>query len=783
MTHLVVLMVCLAVVIAGLVGVTLSVPLQAPTVVLMGLAGILAAAALIKSRSRRFNDSPCLYACERHQMWMLGLSVLSVGYFALRACFSPVWALGVEDLMLILPAGLLYLLGGYGVAGRVGAGFRLCLAAVVILLLLLHMGAALMQLIGRDGYSLSSLFISAGKSSKNVVTGMYGYRGSFANFSVIAGLLCLSLGVWGRLPPLFRFLVFLLGSMGVLLATIAQSRSAAVSLVAALIVFGCALFLSVGGLHMRARQRIRGAIGLLVALSVIAAAVGGVMVFKGRATHEARGADVAFDSEVRFSFWSMAVEQWADAPVFGAGSRSYSYECFQYWNPNLPTHSGNPEFVHNEYLQLLADYGLVGLLLILGILGCHLFIGFLRVRSLSEKLGEGGLKKGSNAMALTISGVSGGAAMLVHICFDYRTHILANLLLFVCCMVWVLPVVRRIRLDSGEIGVGGATGGLGSGGSSRSVGINGLVGCAVLVMGLGSLGLGTQQFWAGLPLIENRIAKEDGAWTPQQVHRDVWISSLEKSLGRMPHWKRYERLGTLYQMEASQGDHPQQGEVLQKAEAAYLASADLHPYNPVPQINLAMMYAAGREWQKADAIYAEIAQRAVAREHWFRIYQKRGEVHRQWAKELWAEGNFQSAGQHYVKSQDFYHKSKKIATPHDERWRDGYLNTSFEYVYFLLSMKHFDKASELISRCEREAGKSRVLRVRADYLLHYGESLWFNRRPEEAMTYMYEAREKYLACKRWNKDAMDDHWHANLKKTEEIIGFLKMAGVEKAVEQ
>ncbi len=755
MVYLVIVTSCLAVFVAGLVGITLGVPLQAPAAVLLGFSGILTAGLLARLCVGQSNASGP--DRKEPQSWVLLLCITSAVFFVLRAVFSPVWALAVDDLMLILPAAVLYLVAGHGVGGRAGVRLRQCLAGMVVLLLLLHMGSAVIQLAGGEGYTLVKMFISAGRSSEGAVTGMYGYRGSFANFSVMSGLLCLSLGVWGRFSFSVRLSVFLLGCTALLLAVVAQSRSAAISLVVGLIVLGCALYMSAGGLQDHVRRRVRGVVGVLGALSILGCIVGGALVFKERATSGAVGADVVFDSEVRFAFWSMAMEQWADSPIVGAGSRSYSYECFRYWNPNLPTHSGNPEFVHNEYLQLLSDYGLVGLLLVLGIIGGHLFVGFGRVRDLSGKMGEGGLKRGSNAIALAIAGISGLVAMGVHICFDYRTHIQANLLLSVCCAVWVLPVARvqekRVR--------------------------NGLVAVVVLFLGGGAVGLGWQQLWAGMPLLEKGMAKEDGAWNPQGVDRSVWIPALEESLGRMPHWRRYERLGVLYQLESELADGATGKDTLGKAKEAYQASIGLHPYNPIPQINLAMIHTAGREWEMADAAYQHISRRAMAREHWFRLHQRWGEMHRLWAKELWSSDSIRLAEMHYKRSQQLYLESKRIATPHDLGWRNAYLGASIDYVYFLLSAKRYDDALQLIERCEKEAGKSRMLRVRADYFFHYGKFLWHERRPEEAMTCLYKARNHYLSCRRWNKEAVDEHWQKNFRSTEEIIRFLKLAGIRR----
>ena len=176
--------------------------------------------------------------------WLIILILSSIVYFITRAYLSPVRDLGIEDLMLIIPACSLYLIAGYALTGKDGIKIRQGLAITVILLLALHVLYCLFQFNGVEGYSLARYFEGSTRSSPKQVTGMYGYYGSFANFAVIAGLLCMSLGVWGRLTFSVRGAVFLLGMAALGLAIWSQSRSAVLSLGPALIVFTLMLIVS-----------------------------------------------------------------------------------------------------------------------------------------------------------------------------------------------------------------------------------------------------------------------------------------------------------------------------------------------------------------------------------------------------------------------------------------------------------------------------------------------------------------------------------------------------------
>ena len=62
-------------------------------------------------------------------------------------------------------------------------------------------------------------------------------------------------------------------------------------------------------------------------------------------------------SNVRRDLWQAALRQWNLAPVFGTGSATYLYYGRLLRNPNVDR---DPVYTHSDYLQLLADYGIIG---------------------------------------------------------------------------------------------------------------------------------------------------------------------------------------------------------------------------------------------------------------------------------------------------------------------------------------------------------------------------------------------------------------------------------------
>ncbi len=76
------------------------------------------------------------------------------------------------------------------------------------------------------------------------------------------------------------------------------------------------------------------------------------------------------DSHLRYLIWSAVCEVLPTVPVWGCGANATAWEIVPYYSEwQLPN------YAHNEYLQLWVDYGILGLLLALLILGMHLIQG------------------------------------------------------------------------------------------------------------------------------------------------------------------------------------------------------------------------------------------------------------------------------------------------------------------------------------------------------------------------------------------------------------------------
>jgi len=113
-----------------------------------------------------------------------------------------------------------------------------------------------------------------------------------------------------------------------------------------------------------------------------------------------------------------AIAMWDHKPLAGWGLNSWQsvYPNFAYFD-DLATY----EFAHNDYLQLLAEDGLIGA-------ACMLGFGFLWLMALTQPLKQRVVEE---AAPWCVRGAAiGFAGMLVHTAVDFNLHIPANLLLF-----------------------------------------------------------------------------------------------------------------------------------------------------------------------------------------------------------------------------------------------------------------------------------------------------------------------------------------------------------------
>lgn len=167
------------------------------------------------------------------------------------------------------------------------------------------------------------------------------------------------------------------------------------------------------------RRRVRGAVVRVgLGLALIFTLFIGVVLYGGEdALSRFVGTVNANDPTTgRAHFWSMTVNIIRDYPLLGTGLGAFSMAYTRY-----DTRNGTYrlEHVHNDYLQLLSDAGVVGAALGIVFVVALFRMGFAR-RESRDKFRRG----------VATGALAGCFAVLVHSFFDFTLHTPANALLF-----------------------------------------------------------------------------------------------------------------------------------------------------------------------------------------------------------------------------------------------------------------------------------------------------------------------------------------------------------------
>lgn len=145
------------------------------------------------------------------------------------------------------------------------------------------------------------------------------------------------------------------------------------------------------------------------------------------------------DDDARFAIWQPALRIWQDNVWWGAGPAHFDREFRAYRPESVQL---QPEFVHNDYLNALVDYGIVGgaiMLVALGLLAGGVWKTWRVVRPTPRDIGE---HKRSNKFAFVLGASCGLAALLAHSVVDFNMHVPANALVAVALMAWLTSHIR-----------------------------------------------------------------------------------------------------------------------------------------------------------------------------------------------------------------------------------------------------------------------------------------------------------------------------------------------------
>jgi O-antigen ligase len=346
----------------------------------------------------------------------LWASVIFFSYILARALFSPVPYLARPDIYSVLAGLVIY----FTVAcALTSARVRLTVLVLLLLLALAHVLVGVIQF--RYGKNFMPISFLQRFDYGYRASGFYVCPDHLAGFLEVAGIMGLSVVCWSRYPIWGKLLVAYAVGICYVGMILAGSRGGFLSATASLLVF---VFLSALILRRYGRRLFWQATwaGLVIMLVI---ATGIAFLFHSN-EHLAERTNLLANKDVRLFMWKAALQQWKLSPLTGTGSGTYLYYGRLFRDNAVQE---DPVDVHNDYLHLLAEYGVVGAVLFLVFLGTHLRSGWINYQRLGPKRVAASLQLPSNSLGLQIGALGAVVAYIVHSVVDFNLHIPANVLL------------------------------------------------------------------------------------------------------------------------------------------------------------------------------------------------------------------------------------------------------------------------------------------------------------------------------------------------------------------
>jgi O-antigen ligase len=149
--------------------------------------------------------------------------------------------------------------------------------------------------------------------------------------------------------------------------------------------------------------------------------------------------EAMIEDDCRVLLWQSAIRIWQENPWWGVGPAHYDYR-FRQFRPAMV--QLRPGWAHNDYLNALAEWGVVGTGLVASawvLLGLGILKTWRCVRGKPRGLGD---ERNSNKFAFVLGASLGLAAILVHSAVDFNMHIPANAILAIALMALLSSHLR-----------------------------------------------------------------------------------------------------------------------------------------------------------------------------------------------------------------------------------------------------------------------------------------------------------------------------------------------------
>lgn len=389
--------------VVGLTGASTSMSFVWPGYFTIGLAGVLSIISLFRTTYFRV------------PLWCFGSVFVLLAYMLARASDSPVLYFSREDSSLLVVCFLCY---GVFISFFTELNWRKLVFGSVIVLVALNLAFALWQWFVWPG---QWIFPGYERTFQNRVGGVFNHPDHFACFLAASIPLLLSLACFGKYPKPFRIGFVLLAAGSVLGIIAAKSLIGFIAMSMGAGVFMLLSFIIVWKNLNPQVKKVAVTAGVLSCL-----VVGGFLIAnKARVAHAVDSRLLTKEGVIHLPMvWEAAKKQFSISPFIGTGSRSFYFYSRRYLPSEAGGDSVEAEFVHNEFIQMLADYGLIGFGAIMLVLVLHFGSGLKFIRAyIGFRPLKGPPIPQSDHLALVLGSIGGLTVIGTQSLFDFVMHV------------------------------------------------------------------------------------------------------------------------------------------------------------------------------------------------------------------------------------------------------------------------------------------------------------------------------------------------------------------------
>lgn len=362
-----------------------------------------------------------LYSFRRAQVpgnvYCLGSTVALAGYVVWRVFFSPVEYIARGDLYVLLGAMMVYF---FVALILTVPKYRFIFVMTLLVIALIHVTIGGIQYLRGERFPIFDFLQRTDPGLR--ASGLYICPNHLAGFLEVSALMGLSIVCWSRQTFWLKLLAgygSAVCAVGILLTA---SRGGYLSTS-----FGLVVFLTLSWIAIRRASRHQiwaSAFGAVILAALLFASI--TAIFSRHYALQARATRLLDTGDIRVALWKSAIEQFKLKPLVGTGGGTFQYYARLFRPANIVA---DPVTAHNDYVQFLAEYGILGAGLMGAFIVIHLWFGGRALNYLVTERPIARYRLQSDSLSLNIGAMSAAASYVVHSAFDFNLHIPANAML------------------------------------------------------------------------------------------------------------------------------------------------------------------------------------------------------------------------------------------------------------------------------------------------------------------------------------------------------------------